>query len=193
MAKSCEFRNLLLTLYQNIIVVKSPFANCEARIVQEQRTVKFRGDEYSYVYSCYECEQTKERFTTTEMDEENVQQVYRQYRTKYGIPSSEEIVELKDKYGISAARLALILGFGENQISNYIDGEVPNKANGKTLSAIKDPRVFMRYVELAKEQLKPSVYEKLMTSLQKMIHSYSYAEVNEHTTMVAEDTVEYRK
>ena len=100
---------------------------------------------------CKSYELTKERFTTTDMDEENVQQVYRQYRAKYGIPSSEEIAQLKDEYGVSSARLALILGFGENQISNYIDGEVPNKANGKTLSAIKDPRVFMRYVELAKE------------------------------------------
>lgn len=171
--------------------MKSPFANCEAHVVQEQRTVKFRGDEYAYVYSCYECEMTNERFTTTEMDEENVQQVYRQYRMKYGIPSGKEIAELKDKYGISAARLALILGFGENQISNYIDGEVPNKANGKTLSAIKDPRVFMRYVELAKEQLKPSVYDKLMSRLQEMVHSYSYTEVSEHTTMVAENVEEF--
>lgn len=89
--------------------------------------------------------------------------------------------------------MALILGFGENQISNYIDGEVPNKANGKTLSAIKDPRVFIRYVELAKEQLKSSVYEKLMTSLREMIHSYSYAEASMHTTMVAEGVAEYGK
>lgn len=173
--------------------MKSPFANCEARVVQEQKTVKFRGDEYAYVYSCYECEQTKERFTTTEMDEENVQQVYRQYRTKYGIPSCEDVDALKEKYGVSAARLALILGFGENQISNYIDGEIPNKANGKTLSAIKDPRVFMRYVELAKEQLKPSVYDNLMSKLQEMVYSFSSAEVCEHTTMVAEDTAEYGK
>lgn len=173
--------------------MKSPFANCEAHIVHEQRTIKFRGDEYAYVYSCYECEQTKERFTTTEMDEENVQQVYRQYRTKYGIPNSEEIAGLKEKYGVSAARLSLILGFGENQISNYIDGEVPNKANGKTLSAIKDPRVFIRYVDLAKEQLKASTYEKLMYSLQKMIHSYSSVEVGEHSSLVAEDIAEHGK
>lgn len=172
--------------------MKSPFANCEAHVVQEQRTIKFRGDEYAYLYSCYECELTKERFTTTAMDEENVQQVYRQYRAKYGIPSSEDIAQLKEKYGVSAARLALILGFGENQISNYIDGEVPNKANGKTLSAIKDPNVFMRYVELAKEQLKPSVYKKLKSRLNEMICNYSSADNCRHTAMVAEDGVEYK-
>lgn len=166
--------------------MKSPFANCEARIIQEPRTIKFRGDVYEYTYSCYECELTKERFTTTDMDEENVQQVYRQYRAKYGIPDSEEIALLKEKYGVSSARLSLILGFGENQISNYIDGEVPNKANGKTLSTIKDPRVFRRYVELAKEQLKPSVYEKLIQLADQLAFSYSY-DTFEVPTMVAED------
>ncbi len=171
--------------------MKSPFANCEAHAVQEQIPIQFRGDEYAYVYSCYECELTKERFTTTEMDEENVQQVYRRYRTEYGLPGSAHIAELTDLYGVSAARLALILGFGEHQISNYIDGEVPNKANGKTLSAIKDPRVFMRYVELAKEQLKPSVFEKLKSNLQEMMCSYSSAEVGESPTMVAEDVEDY--
>lgn len=173
--------------------MKSPFADCEAHVVQEQRTIKFRGDEYAYVYSCYECELTKERFTTTDMDEENVQQVYRQYRSRYGIPSSGDIAQLKEKYGISSARLSLILGFGENQISNYIDGEVPNKANGKTLSAIKDPRVFMRYVELAREQLKTSVFEKLVSRLQEMIGPYSSVDVSEPTIQVAEEVAEYGK
>lgn len=171
-------------------IMKSPFANCEARIIQETRTIKFRGDEYEYIYSCYECELTKERFATTDMDEENVQQVYRQYRAKYGIPSSEEIAQLKEKYGVSSARMALILGFGENQISNYIDGEVPNKANGKTLSAIKDPRVFRRYVELAKEQLKPSAYKKLMLHVDELVCSYSLDTCDE-PMMVAEDSVKY--
>lgn len=148
--------------------MKSPFADCEARLVQEPRTVKFRGDEYEYLYSCYECEITKERFTTTLIDEENVQQVYRQYREKYGIPSSEEIASLKDKYGVSSARLSLILGFGENQISNYIDGEVPNRANGKTLSAIKDPYVFERYLDLSKSQLSTNAYNKLKKKLHEI-------------------------
>ena len=172
--------------------MKSPFANCEAILVQETKTMKFRGDEYTYTYSCYECEQTTERFTTTDMDEENVQQVYRQYRAKYGIPSSKEIAQLKEKYNVSASRLALILGFGENQISNYIEGEVPNKANGKTLSAIQDPRVFKRYLELAKEQLKPSVFGNLLALVNKLAFSYS-SQNCPNSVMVAEDRAPYEE
>ena len=146
---------------------RSPFANCKTHIVKEQKTIIFKGDEYSYVHSCYECDKTGERFTTTAMDEENVQQVYCQYRTKYGIPNSDDIAQLIGKYGVSASCMSSKLGFDENHISNYIDGEVPNKAEGKTLSAIKDPYIFMRYVELAKEELTPSVYDKLLSKTKK--------------------------
>lgn len=149
--------------------MKSPFANCEAHLVQEPRTVTFRGEEYSYIYSCYECEVTKERFTTTPLDEQNVQQVYDQYRAKYGIPNAEAIAALKEKYGVSAARLGLILGFGENQIGNYIDGEVPNRANGKTLAAVQDPVVFDRYLDLAKGQLKETVFLKLKDCVHELM------------------------
>lgn len=149
--------------------MKSPFANCEAHLVQEPRTVTFRGEEYSYLYSCYECEVTKERFTTTPLDEQNVQQVYDQYRAKYGIPNAEAIAALKERYGVSAARLGLILGFGENQIGNYIDGEVPNRANGKTLAAVQDPVVFDRYLDLAKGQLKETVFLKLKDRVHELM------------------------
>ena len=64
--------------------MKSPFADCEAVLKSEPATVKFRGEQYDYIYSYYECEQTHERFTTTEIDEQNVSQVYDQYRKKHG-------------------------------------------------------------------------------------------------------------
>lgn len=170
--------------------MRSPFADCEAQLVTEHRVAKFRGEEYDYVYSYYECEKTKERFTTTEIDEENVQQVYRQYRERYGIPSATEIESLKEKYGVSAARLSLILGFGENQIGNYIDGEVPSRANGKTLSVIMNPVVFECYVDLAKSQLKDSVYVKLKQRIRELKGTFEY--VNEEAVCVAEDETTYK-
>lgn len=169
--------------------MKSPFADCEARLVTEHRVAKFRGEEYDYLYSYYECEVTKERFTTTEIDEENVQQVYSQYRERYGIPSAAEIESLKVKYGVSAARLSLILGFGENQIGNYIDGEVPSRANGKTLSAIMNPQVFECYVDLAKNQLKDSACTKLKQRIRELKGTYEY--VDDEAACVAEDTAVY--
>ena len=142
-----------------------PFA--DAVLKHESATVKFRGEEYSYTYSYY-VEPDGQRYTTTEIDEENVRQVYDQYREKYGIPSPEEIVGIKESYGLSNAKLAAILGFGENQIANYLDGEVPSRSNGRTLATIRNPVVMEAYVDNAREQIGDKAYGKIKKRIAMM-------------------------
>lgn len=139
-----------------------------AMLRHEPATVKFRGEEYSYIYYFY-AEPNGQRFTTTEVDEQNLEQVYSQYRQKYGIPSAKEIEEIKTFYGLSNAKLAKILGFGENQIANYLDGEVPSNSNGKTLAAIRNPEVMDVYVENAREELGEKAYKKIKERLAEIL------------------------
>lgn len=145
--------------------MRSPFADCEARLISEPSKAVFRGEEYSYIYRAYECEKTGKRFTTTQLDEVNTSQVYNQYRTKYGIPFTDEIAKLKETYNISFANLSIVLGFGENQIRNYVDGEVPSKANGRVLHMIQNPSVFRSYLENARQFLSDSSYQKAIQKL----------------------------
>ena len=129
--------------------MESPFADCEAKLVRERTRAVFRGEEYDYYYSFYECELTGERFTTSELDEVNVSQIYNQYREKHNIPFPDEIKAILSTYSISVSKLTAILGFGDNQISRYIKGEMPSKANGTALSVIRDIDVFLKYAENA--------------------------------------------
>lgn len=41
----------------------------------------------------YKCIDTKEEFTTAELDELNTNQLYNQYREKYSIPFPDEVKE----------------------------------------------------------------------------------------------------
>ena len=139
-----------------------------AVLKNEPATVKFRGEEYCSTYYYY-LDPNGQRFTTTEIDEKNVEQVYSQYRKKYGIPSPSEIAEIKVIYGLSNAKLALILGFGENQIANYLDGEVPSNSNGKTLAAIRKPEVMETFVDNARVQLGEKAYEKVKERIAEIL------------------------
>lgn len=69
-------------------LIKSPFTGGNVTLHQELSELTFRQKKLQYVHLFYECDDTKEHFTTTELDELNVNQVYKQYRAKYGI--SEE-------------------------------------------------------------------------------------------------------
>ena len=64
----------------------------------------------------YECVDCKERFTTEELDNVNIKQVYNQYREKYNIPFPEQLIKARESYGLSAAKMAEVLGFGTNII-----------------------------------------------------------------------------
>jgi len=129
--------------------MKSPLTGKEMSIFSEAKTLAFRKEEYPVVYHYYLCEDSKEHFTSTELDEINLQQVYNQYRDKHNLPFPEEIKEIRDKYGVSATKMSEILGFGVNSYRNYENGEVPSSSNGKLIQLANDPVMFKNLVEIA--------------------------------------------
>ena len=82
--------------------MKSPFTGKEMKRIYEKRTWNFRGEEYEYHHLSWLCEDTGESFTTDESDTAAFVQVTNQYRAKYGIPYTDEIVAVRSRYGISA-------------------------------------------------------------------------------------------
>jgi hypothetical protein len=72
--------------------MKSPFTDGNVTFKFELSELTYRNEVFKFVHLYYECDKTKERFTTTELDEINISQVYNQYRAKYGNKFSHEAV-----------------------------------------------------------------------------------------------------
>ncbi|HEX8426669.1 type II TA system antitoxin MqsA family protein [Hymenobacter sp.] len=149
--------------------IPSPLADGYALLRQEPDTQAFRKEEFSYMYHCYECQVTQERFTTPELDNLNTAQIYNQYREKHQFLFPEQIAQLRERYGLTAARLALLLDFGPNQLSNYEAGEMPSASNAKILRLASDPVTFLSIVRDKKDELRPNEYEKLRRLLDTLI------------------------
>lgn len=147
--------------------MKSPFTGGRVILREEVSELVFRKEKFPYIHLGYECEDTKEQFTTTEIDQINLSQVYNQYRVKYGIPFPDEIKRIRQMYELSAVKMAEILGFGDNQYRLYENGDIPSETNGKILSSIKEPSIFNVFVENAKNQFEVKEYEKILTKLRK--------------------------
>lgn len=142
--------------------MKSPFSGGDAKLCYEPSVLTFRKEQFRYVHQFYECQDTHERFTTTELDEANMAQVYNQYRAKYGIPFPEEIKRIRQHYGLSATKMSAILGFGENQYRLYENGDMPSEANGKLLMSIMNPEIFRIFVDNARGQFSDEEFSKLL-------------------------------
>lgn len=146
----------------------SPFTGGHATLKYEQRELEYRKEKYSYIAQFYEDDETHEQFTTTEMDEANLTQVYNQYRVVHSIPFVDEIIAMRENYGLSALKMSLILGFGDNQYRQYEEGYVPTETNGKILKACQNPIIFETFVQNSRIQLGEKNYTKVIAKVEEV-------------------------
>lgn len=128
--------------------MKSPITGKAMKLAKEPRLIDFRKESFEIVFHFYKCDDSGEQFTTTALDELNMNQVYNQYRDKFKIPFPDEIISIREKYGVSAAKMSEILGFGINTYRQYEAGEMPSVSNAKLIQMVQEPRIFMEMVEL---------------------------------------------
>ena len=128
--------------------MKSPITGKEMKLIKERRSMHFRKEEFEVVFHYYKCEDSGEQFTTTSMDEVNMNQVYNQYRDRFNIPFPDEITRIREKYGLPANKMSEVLGFGVNTYRQYEAGEIPSIANAKLIQMAEDPKIFMGMINL---------------------------------------------
>jgi len=149
------------------MITESPLTGGKVILHQEPEKLTFRNEEFAYTSYEYECVDTGQRFTDLELDWKNMEQVYEQYRAKHNIPSPAELTAMRERYGLSAIKMAQVLGLGVNQYAKYEQGEMPSESIGKMLRSIQTPAVFMGYLEDAKNQFSEAEYKKICAKVQK--------------------------
>jgi len=145
--------------------MKSPFTGGNATFKFEPSELTYRKEVFKFIHLFYECDETKERFTTTEIDEINIAQVYNQYRAKYGIPFPDEVVLIRKKFDLPAIKMSRILGFGDNQYRLYENGDMPSEANGKILMSIKNPMIFKTFLLNSRNQFAQDEFDKMLKKI----------------------------
>ena len=58
--------------------MKSPLSGREMKIMSEPSILDYKGKTYNVIHYYYLCELTNEQFTTTELDEQNLNELYKQ-------------------------------------------------------------------------------------------------------------------
>ncbi len=149
--------------------MKSPITGKEMKRVYEKRTWNFRGEQYKFEYMAWLCEDSGELFTDDAGDTASFVQVTNQYRAQYGIPYTDEIIGIRNKYGISAAKMSQILGIGVNQYRLYEQGEVPSVSNGRMIRSVMNPKVMLDMVESSKNEMSQSEYDRIVSKVKAVI------------------------
>lgn len=147
--------------------MKSPFTGKEMTLVKEWREMSYRKESYKVYFHFYQCEDTGEQFESEELSQLNYNQVINQYRVRHHIPFPEEIRKIREKYGLSAAKMSAVMGMGPNSWRNYEADEVPSKVHANLIQLISDPLYFKDYIEKYSE-VEEADREKIFKQLQKL-------------------------
>ncbi|MCD4794217.1 MAG: DUF4065 domain-containing protein [Bacteroidales bacterium] len=148
--------------------MKSPFAGGKALLKREKAEFTVRKEKVEIIYHYYLCEDTNERFTNDEIDTINYNQINNKYREKYSFPFPDEIKNIRNKYGLSAGKMAEVLGFGINMYRNYEAGEMPSASNAKLILLAKDPKQFKTLIERS-SVFEGKSLEKILKTVNKKI------------------------
>jgi putative zinc finger/helix-turn-helix YgiT family protein len=163
--------------------MKSPITGIEMKLIKERRSMDFRKETFEVVFHYYKCADSGEQFTTTAMDEVNMNQVYNQYRDRFNIPFPDEVIRIREKYGLSAVKMSEILGFGVNSYRQYEAGEMPSIANAKLIQMVDDPKFFMDMVALCggiDEKAKAKYIQKAQLLVEERIRNISNLNFKEY-------------
>lgn len=116
--------------------MKSPYADCELVLKSSSDSMEYRGEVYDYMHYYYECPVSKERLVTTEIDSVNMHQVEEQYRAKYGIIGTEDIVRYRNEHGLSIVEMAKMVGVDSVSYEQFELGLPPTKDEDKAIRAV---------------------------------------------------------
>lgn len=148
--------------------MKSPFTGKEMIVSKEWHTLNFRKEKFKVLSHFYKCVDTGEQFEDDLFAELNYNQSINQYRTKYNIPFPEQIIAIREKYELSAAKMSDILGFGTNSYRLYEAGEVPSQSNGKLIQLVADPHEFRKLMQYC-HSLKEKEIDKINKTIDNLL------------------------
>lgn len=103
--------------------------------------ITIKGEEISYeerFYFCANSDDGENEFESGSMTNENLLNARNAYRVRHGLLTSDEIIAIRESYGLSQVDLARMLGWGEATISRYESKAIQDEAYDTMLRMIRD-------------------------------------------------------
>lgn len=125
------------------IKMECPLCDKVHEIEERARIAKtiIKGEEVYYEETycfCQDSDEDENEFVTGKMENNNLLNSRNAYRKAHSLLTSDQIVAIRDMYGLSQVDLAKLLGWGEATISRYESKAIQDEAYDNMLRIIKE-------------------------------------------------------
>ena len=121
----------------------------------------FKGVLVNYEAEYFYCDYADETYSDEKMSSANDIAMKNAYRKAIGLLTTDEIIAIRSKYGISQSDLCILLGWGGKTVTRYESHQVQDNAHDTILRKLNDdPEWFLALLKTAKDSFVPASYEK---------------------------------
>jgi uncharacterized phage-associated protein len=132
----------------------------------ENKTKDIKGSEISYLSKEGYCTECNNLVFVPEFRDENLLELDNAYRNFVGLISVSEIKEILDRYNIGKRPLSTLLGWGEQTLTRYLNGDLPTRQYSDVLKKIYEDSLYMdEILEINKDAISELAYKKCKAAI----------------------------
>lgn len=133
--------------------------------VRRRESHRLRGEVIELEADVLTCGACGNSVSHAERDDRILKAVYDEYRRRHGMLMPEEIMRLRERYGLSQRALARLLGWGDVTIHRYENGALQDNAHETVLRQLENPRHVLDLIERYGDRLSPRERETVREAI----------------------------
>jgi putative zinc finger/helix-turn-helix YgiT family protein len=157
----------------------------DIKVISKTEISKVKGREVESVVEYSICLQCNEEFATSEQMNTTLTNAYNQYRIIEGIISPSDIINIREKYGVSQKAFAKILDLGELTINSFEQGSLPSKSVSNLIKFMDKKDNFIDLFQRNKHKLTKLQITKIERKLSEQFEPI-YQEIEDSGVDIAE-------
>ncbi len=173
-----EVKGMENTMLVRKIYMECPLCDKTHEIEERKRiaTTTLKGEKVAYEEHFYFCENADEEeneFETGAMTNANLMNARNAYRVRHGLLTSDEIIDIRENYGLSQVDMARLLGWGEATISRYESKAIQDEAYDTMLRLIKDnPLQALEFLKKNADKFSDTKRQEIRLKIVEKLDSY---------------------
>lgn len=142
----------------------------EYKVFSREVNEEVDGVMINYTEEYAVCNNCNNEIYIGEIHDRNLYKFNEAFKISSGIITISETEEILSKYNIGKKPLSILLGWGENTVSRYINGDFPNQKYSAVLKRIlEDPNYILMLLEENKSNITEVAYTKCKNSILQYI------------------------
>ena len=140
-----------------------------AKVRKDKIRIKGIEIEYDEMYFiCSKFNDKESEFVTAKIFDENLLNARNEYRKKFGLLTSDEIISIRKEYGLSQVELSRLLGLGDVTIARYETKAIQDPIYDDILRRVRQyPMEMLKLLGRHEEKFTNERYEQIKTKIIK--------------------------